>query len=91
MKNILYLYWVGQTQNCRHDTYDSMIICAESEDQARELSFTSISGGISPLISHKNNNDWIQYSKKHLIQVFCIGTANKNIKKGAILKSFNAG
>ena len=99
------LYKISQTTNNNYDTYDSAIVAAESEDQAR---YTEPSTG--PRFDWKWDpevqNWWTlrvdgekMYSDldsgawvhPSKVQVEFIGTASENIKAGIILASFNAG
>ena len=78
------LYLLSQDENTDCDTYDSCIVCAESEEDAKSITpcdevFVEI---------QKKYPNWA-YSKT---SIMCeeIGEANKNQKRGVILASFNA-
>lgn len=81
----LYLYLLEQSVNNDYDTYDSCIVAAETEEEARH---------IRPYLSGDWNDDypftsWVKDPKD--VTVKYIGKASKDIKKGVILASFNAG
>lgn len=58
-----------------YDMYDSAIVCAENEEEARNTKFDDI-------------DSWVKPEDVHVEE---IGIAKDNIKKGIILASFNAG
>ena len=100
------LYKLSQEINTGCDTYNSAIVCAKNEEQARKIYPDSF-------ITYNNKNQWyLTYPKKSKpsihgyiytgdcwvnaeqldkIKVEYIGEASKNLKKGLILASFNAG
>lgn len=78
------LYRISQDINNGYDTYDSAVVCAENEDEARKI--------------HPSGNDtdpiygeWVNGNEIGMIQVEYLGKADKAIKKGVVLSSFNAG
>ncbi len=75
----LKIYRISQTVNQEYNTYDAAIVVAENEEEARRT-----------LLSDKNTwpDEWVSPVD---VRVEEIGVANKNIKKGVILASFNAG
>jgi len=82
-----FLYLLTQDRNIGYDTYDSAIVCAESEDEAKM---------IHPC-DYKNNwngerdsifDSWCAAKD---VDVKLIGLAAPSIKKGVVLSSFNAG
>ena len=76
------LYIISQSVNRWYDTYDSAVVAAESEDDARDIH----PYGEWPKIYCK---DWVAKEEKHLVEVLYIGETNQ--PRGAILASFNAG
>lgn len=78
------IYKISQDRNNYSYTYESAIVCAENEEEARRI-HPDVNGTFS-------NRDWfldcwcknIKYIKVELI-----GKANDNIKKGVILASLN--
>lgn len=69
--------------NNGYDTYDSAIVCADNEEEARN---TLPSQRIK---WHDQYSQWC--SSPENVQVQEIGAANPSQKKGVILASFNAG
>lgn len=79
------LYLISQDKNTGWDTYDSAVVAAESEEQAR---MTHPSG--------KNNwdgehEDWGAWCASKYVNVKLIGTADNGTDAGVICASFNAG
>ncbi len=77
------IYKISQTENNRYDTFDSAIVCAESEEAARLI----IPGGY---------DNWgdpfsVWCSTPEQVTVTLVGTACSETKKGVVLSSFNAG
>lgn len=76
----LYLIW--QDENGDYDTYDSAVVCAETEEEAR-----NIHPGLSPENAKYN---WVEDTSK--VHVILIGKASdRNRGSGVICASFNAG
>ena len=73
------LYYVWQEENEDYDTYDSFVVCAESEDEAKNI--------------HPDGNwqkdTWASSPDK--VNCEMIGTSNDNVKRGIVIASFNAG
>lgn len=79
------LYLLEQDINGYWDTYDSAIVCAESEAEAVKIHpdgdfFDS---------GWTSTDDWVETPSK--VKCKKIGVADKSIEKGVILASFNAG
>jgi len=93
---IMKIYRIWQEVNNTYDTYDSVIVCAENEEEAKRIS-------PSEFREWNNKDQWVyNYGDKkptrngtwcelEYIQVELIGNAKKGTKKGVILASFNAG
>lgn len=93
------IYKISQkTNNSDYDTYDSAIVCAESEEEAKIIN----PGGYH--IWH--DNDWYfqfadgketredkddTWARPEHIKIEYLGEAKDGLKKGVILASFNAG
>lgn len=83
------LYKISQTVNNDWDTYDSAIVAAENEEEARK---------INPC-NHENSKIWWEEDinwrswcyKLEEVEVKFIGVAKEGIEKGVIVASFNAG
>ncbi len=81
------LYLLEQHENNDYDTFDSLVVAAESEEQARSI-------GPNPhywteLDAECRFNSWA--SHKAAIKVTLIGVAKDGTGAGLILSSFNAG
>lgn len=99
-KPALSFYLLTQTENEGYDTYDSCVVCAESEDEAKRIFpdeyciwNESKCGWVwkNP-VDHDAEcrvTDWAT----RLESVHCklIGTAAQGIEKGVVIASFNAG
>lgn len=79
-KIALKLYILTQTINLGYDTYDSMIVCAETPKEAKDITIKKH--------YRESFSDWATFDD---IKCEFIGVAGKEIKKGIILESFNAG
>jgi hypothetical protein len=81
------LWLLKQFESNGYDTYDSMVVAAETEDDARL---------IHPSIGWQNKtgwptvyDDWAKTPDQ--VKVTLIGEAVDGTEPGAILRSFNAG
>lgn len=95
------LYKVSQNINNGYDTYDSIIVCAENEEDARLIHpyerVTHYKNGewyctrcIPPYDEYIHTNyEWI--NELYKLKVEYIGEAAETMKKGVVLASFNAG
>ena len=81
----LNLYMIYQEVNNRYDTYDSAIVCAATEDEAKLIHPNED--------EHSWDNESYSYSwcKVEDVKVKLIGTAVKGSTKGVVLASYNAG
>lgn len=79
------LYLISQEVNNGYDTYDSAVVCADSEDEARHIH----PRGIDPKSWEFIFPCWANTPEE--VSVELIGTADDNITNGVILASFNAG
>ena len=95
------IYLLQQEVNDDYDTYDSVVVVAKNEREARLIH-------PNPFVKHVSNGvwmgvnisgeeyetgkyDWVKYSQIDLIKVTLIGKAVKDQKAGVVLASFNAG
>ena len=76
------IYKISQEANTGYDTYDSAIVAAETEEDARNI---SPDGGDWKI----RWGYWCQFP--HQVEVELIGTAKDGTEAGVILASFNAG
>ena len=75
------LYLLSQTENDGWDTYNSVVVAAESEEIARHINPSS--GGWT------EHSGWAKTPDEVAVQL--IGTAAPDIGSGVVLASFNAG
>ena len=73
------LYKLTQYEKTGYDTYDSVVVAAESIDQAKNF---------NPEGSWSYNHNWCS-SPEH-VSAEMIGTATEGTPEGIILASFNA-
>lgn len=78
------IYLISQDTNTNYDTYDSAIVCAASQEEARQIH----PEGVHQIFPEKVGGTWCQPSQ---VQVEYIGQAAYHIKPGVVLASFNAG
>ena len=82
------LYLISQDKNNDYDTFDSAIVAAESEEQARRT---------HPILSWGKNFDDGEYPsasswvESQYVKVEYIGEAKEGQAAGVVLASFNAG
>lgn len=74
------LYLISQTADCRYDTYDSAVVAAYDEAQAR---LTHPDGSTEGCV-----RAWVP---PHEVTVQLIGKASPGTQPGVICASFNAG
>ena len=81
------LYLISQGFNSGWDTYDSAVVCADNERQARLIH----PGKSADDDWHETGetSDWVVSPDD--VKVIFIGVADVDIKKGIVLSSFNAG
>lgn len=75
------LYRISQSDNSDYDTYDSAVVAAPSEEEARKIH----PSGYNPW----SMGSWTESPEK--VSVELIGTAVEGIAQGVICASFNAG
>ena len=79
------LFLLTQTDNKGYDTYDSCVVCAENEDEAKNIDPNG-----DPFEPSDSFCCWARTLKG--IECEYIGEASEGIKKGTvIINSFNAG
>lgn len=78
------LYLLTQNDNNVYDTYDSCLVCAENEADARTI---SPSGDV--FVENERYGSWAK--KASAITCEEIGEANEKQTRGVIIASFNAG
>ena len=85
------LYLLEQNVNSEYDTYDSAIVAATTETEAKEIHPSIYNKDViysSDLSIWDWEGDWC---KPKDVMVTYIGTAKPGTNRGVILASFNAG
>lgn len=72
------LFIISQDTNTDYDTYDSAVVCADNEEEAKKITPAEAFPGT-----------WC--ADINDVKVEYIGEAKEGTKKGVILSSFNAG
>ena len=78
------LYLISQEENNDYDTYDAMIVCADSEEKARNITPEDDNSFPSLLWS-----SWCYLPEQ--VSVEYLGIADAKITREIILSSYNAG
>ena len=78
------LYKLSQDENNDWDTFDSCVVCAKNEDDAKTIHPYN-----KEFIEKERWNSWA--STKDKVKCELIGVAEDGIKRGVIVSSFNAG
>ena len=81
------LYRISQEKNNDYDTYDSAVVCAESEDDARRIHPCDYKTDWDGSAQGKYD-DWAAADD---VKVELIGTAIEGLPRGVVCASFNAG
>ena len=101
------IYLISQTENTGYDTYDSAVVCAENEEEART---THPNTNISDIYwnvetetwwsTYANSKEKYEFEGTESYTTWChidkvkvklLGDARRGSKKGVICASFNAG
>lgn len=80
------LWLISQDENPDYDTYDSAVVAAETEEEAR---LTNPDGYGKPVDWARKYSTWA--SGPEHVKVEYIGEAKEGTKAGVICASFNAG
>lgn len=85
----IYLIW--QTKNKEGDTYDSAVVIAESEEDAKSIhpGHNSKNYEDIPIPSEWDGKGWDDWSDKEYVRVKLIGTAVVGQERGILCASFN--
>ena len=79
------LFLISQTENIEYDTYDSAVVCAASEETARQMN----PSGRGAMIWGEKNWTWCSSPDKVVVKL--IGEASPDLAAGVVCASFNAG
>jgi hypothetical protein len=100
------IYRISQNINDGYDTYDSAVVAADNEEDARNIHpsqfVTHFRGdkwygtySSPPIEEYETENDvtrcWVLREDLDTIKVEYLGEATDTVKRGVILASFNAG
>ena len=83
------IYKISQQINDDCDTYDSVVVYAESEDEARKIHPESSNGYKD--VWENLFSVWVKFNDLDKIKVEYLGKNEEIKKSGVILASFNAG
>jgi hypothetical protein len=97
------LYLISQDENDDYDTFDSAVVAAKNEEDARTINpcefvthvadgkwMGTYSGGACKGKAYeRDSHSWVSYSSIWIISVKYLGTTK--LKRGVVLSSFNAG
>lgn len=81
------LYYISQTVNTGYDTYDSAVVCAESEEAARKI---HPDGRTKEWEGTEDISNWSWADQKD-VEVTFIGVARDGMEQCVCCASFNAG
>jgi len=84
----MYLYLIKQEVNCDYDTYDSAVVIAGSEEEARTIHPDGSRWGTTGWSGWMADGSWCNPED---VTVQLIGTALPGSPCGVVVKSFNAG
>jgi hypothetical protein len=79
------IYKISQDVNTDWDTYDSAIVIAENEEEAKKIYPDEIKGSDE---DRKRWNEWCEIAD---VKVEYVGEAKEGLKKGVVVASYNAG
>jgi len=83
------LYKISQSINDEYDTYDSAVVCAETEDAARLMHPGGYDGwGWDCRDTCIGGATWVHPGD---VEVELLGVAREGLKPGVVVASFNAG
>lgn len=84
------LWKISQTENTDYDTYDSAIVAAETEEEAKKIHpYDSVFSEYNNWEPTYGQGNWCSSPEKVTCEL--IGEAKPGTESGVILASFNAG
>jgi hypothetical protein len=86
------LYLLSQDENDDYDTYDSCVVCAENEEEAKKIKPHPDSLNDWNIPEHYKtwpSSTWC--TKIENVECQYIGEADPSVEKGVVISSFNAG
>ncbi len=87
----LKLYFVSTDQDLGYDSYDSFVVCCESEEIARTIHPASGESEWTKYQIEGRYKTWVKREDIGGLTVQFLGVATKGVEKGLICQSFNAG
>ena len=84
------LYLLTQNESTGYDTFDSCIVCAETESEAKAIFPDGSENGFE-MQEHLKKLGMSWASCPENVRCELIGLAKDAVKKGVIIASFNAG
>ena len=88
---MLNLYLISQNIRCDYDTYDSAVVCAESEDDARRMHPDGRGDAFVPEKGRRKVRYKTWCDRPDQVTVIGLGIAIGDVKRGVVCASFNAG
>lgn len=85
------LYKIEQSVNNDYDTYDSAVVVADNEDEARKMHPAGVEDGDLQLWYQRDIKYDSWATRLEQVKVTLIGEASSNMPKGVVVASFNAG
>ncbi|MCK4824701.1 hypothetical protein KA005_53610 [bacterium] len=95
------LWLVRQDENNGYDTYDELVVCAETEEEARQIHPAGYFWREGKWMSYNNysptKDEWVECplgswcSSPDKVNVTFIGEADESVAIGIVLGSYNAG
>lgn len=86
------IYKITDDSALGFDMYDSAIVVAHDEDDAREIHPSEfVKDWESEEKEYGIDSSWVSYKDRKDISVELIGKANDDAVRGVVLSSFNAG
>ena len=97
--NTLYLYLISQTVNNGFDTFDSAVVAARDEEDARSINPAGIwLDDNNPVLLTPTREEIVDvkdepyaWTRRENVKVRLIGVGSHDVKRGVICASFNAG
>ena len=83
------LYLITQDANNEHDTYDSAVVCAESEEEAQKIDPSGDGGEFCDFGNYRTCSTWVLALKD--VKVKYLGEADPSLPRGVVCASFRAG
>lgn len=83
------LFLLKQDYISGYDTYDSAVVIAENEEDAKKISPSDYKEELEPITSQYPS--WVGLDNIDKIEVIYLGEAKEGSKKGLVISSFNAG